>query len=181
MAGALDDVRVLDASGPIGHYAGRLLADLGADVIKVEPPGGDPARGYAPFLPGVDAPENGLQFLLLNANKRGVSVDLDRSGGRDLFLRLAGSADVLIDSLSPERRAALGVTDAALAAANPTLIHASVTGWGLSGPHAEWAYADIVGCAMSGVMNLAGFPTGRRNSFPTSKVTPAHRSTPPRA
>ncbi len=166
MAGALDDVRVLDASGPIGHYAGRLLADLGADVIKVEPPGGDLARGYAPFLPGVDAPENSLQFLLLNANKRGVTVDLDRSGGRDLFLRLVGSADVLIDSLSPERRTALGVADAALAAANPTLIHASVTGWGLSGPHAEWAYADIVGCAMSGVMNLAGFPDGPPEQLP---------------
>ena len=166
MAGTLDDVRVLDASGPIGHYAGRLLADLGADVIKIEPPGGDPARGYAPFLPGVDAPENGLQFLLLNANKRGVTVDLDRSGGRDLFLRLAGSADVLIDSPSTEWRAAPSVTDAALAAANPTLIHASVTGWGLSGPHAEWAYADIVGCAMSGVMNLAGFPDGPPEQLP---------------
>ena len=71
------------------------------------------------MLPGVDAPENALQFLLLNANKRGVTLDLDRSGARDLFLRLVGSADVLIDSLSAKRRAALGVTEAATAAAHP--------------------------------------------------------------
>ena len=80
MAAALDDLRVLDLSGPIGHYAGRLLADLGADVIKVEPPGGDAARTYAPYLPDVDAPENGLQFLLLNA-KSAESEEEARGGG----------------------------------------------------------------------------------------------------
>ena len=166
MAGALDDIRVLDATGPIGHYAGRLLADLGADVIKVEPPAGDAARHFAPYLPGVDAPENGLKFVLLNANKRGVTIDTATDEGRALFLRLVATADVLLDSLAPAERARLRLGDDALAGANRSLIHASITGWGLSGPHADWAYADIVACAVSGVMNLAGFVEGPPEQLP---------------
>ena len=160
MAGALDDLRVIDASGPIGHYAGRLLADLGADVIKVEPPEGDPARLYPPFLPDVAPPEDGLEFLLLNANKRGVTIDLTRPEGRDVFLRLLATADVLIESWRPQELRALDLTADVLGEARPDLIRASLTGWGLSGPRSEWAYADIVGLAMSGVMILAGFPNG---------------------
>ena len=160
MPGALDGIRVLDASGPIGHYAGRLLADLGADVIKVEPPAGDPARGWAPFLPDVPAPENGLRFLLLNANKRGVTIDLASADGRDRFLRLLATADVLLDSWEPHESEALGLSEPVLLATKPDLIRTSVTGWGLSGPRADWAYADIVAQAMSGVMVLAGFPDG---------------------
>ena len=151
---------MIDASGLIGHYAGRLLADLGADVIKVEPPGGDPARSYPPFLPGVPAPENGLQFLLLNANKRGVVLDLTASRDRGHFLRLLDGADVLLESWRPQEARALGLTPEVFEAGRPALVHASITGWGLSGPRAEWAYADIVGLAMSGVMTLAGFPDG---------------------
>ena len=166
MAGALDDLRVIDASGPIGHYAGRLLADLGADVIKLEPPGGDPARAYAPYLPDVEAPENGLQFLLLNANKRGVTLDLEQDEGRELFLQLLGSADVLLESWRPQEARALGLGEDVLSAARPDLVHTSITGWGLSGPRAQWAYADIVGVAMSGVMTLAGFAEGPPEQLP---------------
>ena len=166
MTGPLADVRVLDASGAIGHYAGRLLADLGADVIKVEPPGGDPARLYAPLLPDVEAPESGLQYLLLNANKRGVALDLEHDRGRDALLRLVAGADVLLESWRPEEARSLRLTDAELRAANPSLIHTSITGFGLTGPHAEWAYADIIGVATSGVMNLAGFPEGPPESLP---------------
>ncbi len=164
--GALDDLRILDVSGPIGHYAGRLLADLGADVIKVEPRSGDAARSYGPFLPDVDAPEDGLQFLLLNANKRGVTIDVASERGRDLFLRLVASADVVIDSWRPQEAAALRLTHDDLVSAKPDVIHASVTGWGLTGPRAEWAYADIVALAMSGVMALAGLPDGPPERLP---------------
>lgn len=160
MAGSLSDLRIVETCGPIGHYAGRLLADLGADVIKVEPPQGDPARWYAPFLPGVQAPENGLQFILLNANKRSVTLDLERADERALFLRLIASADVLLDSWQPHESARLGLTEEALREAKPDLVRTSITGWGLSGPHADWAYADIVAQAASGVMTLAGFPDG---------------------
>lgn len=157
---ALGDLRVLDLTGPIGHYAGRLLADLGADVIKVEPPGGDPARRWAPSLPGVAEPEASVAFVLLNANKRGAALDLADTRGREAFLRLLSTVDVLLESWAPSEAAHLGLTEAVLRDACPGLIHASVTGWGLTGPHAEWAYADLVANAMSGVMTLAGFADG---------------------
>ncbi len=166
MPGALDDIRVIDATGPIGHYAGYLLADLGADVVKLEPPEGDPARCWAPLLPDTPDPEAGLQFILLNANKRGATLDLRRDDGREAFLRLLRSADVLLESWSPQEAEALGLTPDVIEAANPALVHASVTGWGLDGPYAGWAYADIVACAMSGVMNLAGFPDGPPEKLP---------------
>ena len=166
MAMALEGVRIIDASGPIGHYAGRLLADLGADVIKVEPPGGDPARQWAPFLPEVEAPESALQFLLLNANKRGVTLDLTTPRGRELYLELVKTADVVMDSFSPAEAARLKLATDDLTAVKPQIIHTSVTGWGLTGPRANWAYSDIVGCAMSGVMTLAGLSDGPPEQLP---------------
>lgn len=166
MPGALDDLRVIDATGPVGHYAGRLLADLGADVIKVEPLDGDPARLWPPFLPDTPAPEGGLLFLLLNANKRGVRLDLTEQRGREAFLRLVATADILIESWSPGEAESLHLTDQVLREVRPDLIHGSVTGWGLDGPSAGLAYADIVTCAMSGVMQLAGFPDGPPEQLP---------------
>ena len=163
---ALSDIRVLDLSRPIGHYAGRLLADLGADVIKIEPLEGDPARSWTPSLPGVPAIEASVLFVLLNANKRGVTLDLSRQDGRATFLRLLASADVLLESWTPSEAARLGLTDEVLGAARPDLIHASITGWGSTGPYAEWAYADIVANAMSGVMTLAGFVDGPPEQLP---------------
>jgi benzylsuccinate CoA-transferase BbsE subunit len=167
---ALDDIRVLDVTGPIGHYAGRLLADLGADVIKVEPRGGDPARGYAPFLEGLtaglDEREASVQFLLLNANKRGIELDLERSEDRHAFGRLVATADVLLESWSPSERTALGYEADAFDDARPDLVRASVTGWGLTGPYADWAYANIVAEAMSGLMNLSGFVDGPPTQLP---------------
>ena len=166
MAMALEGVRVLDATGPIGHYAGRMLADLGADVIKVEPPGGDPARRWAPLLPDVDEPESGLQFLLLNANKRGVTLDVTQPRGRELYLDLAKTADVVIDSLQAAEAAELRLTTDDLVGVKSDLIHTSITGWGLTGPRANWVYADIVGCAVSGTMQLAGIPEGPPEQLP---------------
>ena len=170
MTGPLDDIRVLDASGPIGHYAGRLLADLGADVIKVEPAAGDPARGYGPFFDDLaddlDERERSVQFLLLNANKRSVRLDLEQPEDREAFRRLVATADVLMESWSAAERTALGFEGDAFEDVRPDLVRASVTGWGLSGPYAEWAYADIVGEAMTGVMNLSGFIEGPPTQLP---------------
>lgn len=164
--GVLSDLRVLDLTGPIGHYAGRLLADLGAGVIKVEPIDGDSARCWAPALPGVPAPEASVAFVLLNADKRGLTLDIEDSRGRAAFLRLVASADVLLESWTPAEAARLRLTDEVLREARPDLIHASITGWGTSGPYAEWAYADIVANAMSGVMTLAGFVDGPPEQLP---------------
>ena len=162
----LGDIRVLDASDAIGHYAGYLLADLGADVIKVEPPEGDPTRRWAPLLPDAPDGEAGLQFLLLNANKRSVVLDLEDDAGRDAFRRLVAGADVLLESWSPSESARLGLTPEVLRALNPGLIHASVTPWGLSGPKAGAPSADLVAVAQAGLMHLNGLPDGPPRTLP---------------
>ena len=169
MPGALDSVRILELAGPIGHYAGRLLADLGADVIKVELPEGDAARSFFPRIPNVPEPESSFDFVLLNANKRGAVIDYRTPSGRDALLELVKTADVVMDSLSADEARALQLTHDDLVAAKPDVIHTSVTGWGLTGPYAGWAYSDIVGCAMSGVMALAGFPDGPPEQLPDSQ------------
>ncbi|MCC6238267.1 MAG: CoA transferase [Dehalococcoidia bacterium] len=169
MPAPLEGVRVIEACGPIGHYAGRLLADLGADVVKVEPPSGDPGRGHPPFLDGAPHLEGSLPFLLLNANKRGVTLDLETEAGRGRFLELIAGADVLIDDWQPHDLARLGLDGGRIEEAAPTLIRCSITGWGLSGPRADWASADIVGVAMSGVMRLAGFPGGPPEQLPDAQ------------
>ncbi len=164
--GPLHDVHVLDLTGPIGHYAGRLLADLGADVIKVERPEGDPARRWAPRLPGLPAEEASVMFVLLNANKRGITLDLEQSAGQRALRSLVATADVVLDSWSPSEARRLALAHEDLRRLRPDIVHASITGWGLDGPYAEWAYADIVANAMSGVMALAGFADGPPEQLP---------------
>lgn len=164
--GPLADLRVLDLTGPIGHYAGRLLADLGADVIKVEAPEGDLARGWAPTLPGLPAHEASVLFVLLNANKRGITLDLDHSAGQRALRALVREADVVLDSWSPAEARLRSLTYEDLRAIRPDVVHASITGWGLDGPYADWVYADLVANAMSGVMSLAGFADGPPEQLP---------------
>ena len=122
MTGPLDGIRVIEACGPIGHYAGRLLADLGADVIKVEPPEGDPARQHPPLLDGVPALEGSLPFLLLNANKRSVRLDLGSAEDRQHFLSLVAGADVLIDDWRPSEQSALRLDDQVLGNTRPFVL-----------------------------------------------------------
>ena len=170
MPGPLDDVRVVEACGLIGHYAGCLLANLGADVVKVEPPEGDVGRSQPPFLPGVPAIESSLPFLLHNANKRGVSLDLATAEGQRAFLELLAGADVLLESWTEREQRALGIGDGEIEAPAPALVRTSITGWGRSGPRACWASADIVACAMSGVMRLVGFPEGPPEQLPEQQA-----------
>ena len=92
----LDGFRALDLTGPEGQLCGRILGDLGADVIKVEPPGGDPARRVAPFLGGVPGPDRSLYWHAYNFNKRGVTLDITSRDGRALLRRLADSADLIM-------------------------------------------------------------------------------------
>ena len=100
-AQALDDLRVLELQGPLAQYCGKLLADLGADVIKVEPPGGDPARRIGPFHDGVAHRERSLQFFYFNTNKRSIALDLECDAGRVAFRKLARTADVILESFDP--------------------------------------------------------------------------------
>ncbi|MBM3946641.1 MAG: hypothetical protein FJ315_04480, partial [SAR202 cluster bacterium] len=122
----LPPYRVLDLTLEEGHLCGRMLADLGADVLKVEPPGGDQARKRGPFYQGVDHPERSFHFWFYNLNKRGVTLDLTRPEGRDLLRRLIRSADVLVESYPPGFLDSLGLGNGAFRDLNPKLVHTSI-------------------------------------------------------
>jgi crotonobetainyl-CoA:carnitine CoA-transferase CaiB-like acyl-CoA transferase len=161
---ALSDIRVLDLAGEIGQYATKLLADLGADVIKIEPPGGDPVRAMPPHYN--KHPDLSLYWLNLNTSKRSITLDVDTEQGRGLFERLVKTADVVIESFEPGYMESLGFGYEALAAMKPGIILTSITGFGQAGPHAHYKAPDIVGVAMGGIMWLAGEPADPPNVPP---------------
>ena len=160
---ALDGVRILDLTTEMGWYCGKLLADLGADVIKVEPVGGDPARGRAPFWQGQPGRETSLRFWYFNANKRSATVDLGQFDGRWLLGELVKTAAIVIESWTAAERAELaehGVDPDAYMESQPALVWVSITGFGLDGPKAGWEVTDIVAQAAAGIATLAGYPDG---------------------
>ncbi|MCD6675008.1 MAG: CoA transferase [Burkholderiaceae bacterium] len=160
-APALQGVRVLDLSRVLaGPWASQLLADLGADVVKVERPGaGDDTRAWGPpWLKdeaGRDTAESAY-FLCTNRNKRSVTIDLAAPEGRELVRRLAGSADVLIENFKLGGLAQYGLDYASLAPANPRLVYCSITGFGQDGPYAARAGYDFLIQGMGGLMSITG-------------------------
>lgn len=158
MRGSLHGLRVLDLTGEPGFLTGMLLAEMGADVVKVEPPAGDPARRRGPFWGGVDDPERSLLWLAMNGSKRGITLDVAQAAGRDLFLRLAERADVVLETEAPGRMAARGLGWDVLHARNPRLVLASLTPWGQTGPYAAWQGSDLTVIAMSGNLHCTGDP-----------------------
>ena len=155
----LAGVRVLDISQVMaGPYACMLLADLGADVIKIEPPGGgDQTRGAMGFkMKGADS----LGFLNMNRNKRSVALNLKADAGRDLLLRMVKDADILLENYRPGAMKRLGLGYDVVAAINPKLIYTSISGFGQSGPWADRPGFDLMAQAMSGVMSVTGYPGG---------------------
>ncbi|MFB3052322.1 MAG: CaiB/BaiF CoA transferase family protein, partial [Dehalococcoidia bacterium] len=163
---ALDDVRVLDLAGERGQYGTKLLADLGADVIKIEPPEGDPVRDLPPFYHDEPGPEKSLYWLNLNTNKRSVTLSIADGEGRKLFEKLVATADVVVESFEPGYLDGLGLGYEGLTKIKPEIILTSVTGFGQTGPHAHYKAPDIVGVAMSGIMWLAGDPQDPPNVPP---------------
>lgn len=155
-ASALDGVKVLDLTDDRGLYAGKLLADLGADVVKIEKPEGSKARRLGPFKDDVPGLENSLYFVNFNTNKRGVTLNLDSPAGRDIFKRLAGRVDVIIEDFEPGTMQSLGLGYPVLRELNQGLIMASVTGFGQTGPYSHYKAPDIVSFAMGGLMNISG-------------------------
>jgi benzylsuccinate CoA-transferase BbsE subunit len=152
----LDGIRVLDLTGEPGFFAGRLLGDLGADVVKIEPPAGDPARRRPPFWGDGADPERSILWLALNVSKRGLTLDLDRPRGRELFLALAANADVLLETEPPGGMAARGIGWSELHARNPRLVHCAITPFGQTGPRAAWRGSDLAACATSGNLWATG-------------------------
>jgi crotonobetainyl-CoA:carnitine CoA-transferase CaiB-like acyl-CoA transferase len=155
--GPLDGMVVVDITqGAAGPFCTKLLAELGAEVIKVEPPDGDSARREGPFPPAGAHPEASAAFLFRNTGKRGVVADLATAEGRATLSRLVAGADVLVSDLSPGAERRLGLDLAALAAAHPALVLTHVTCYGRTGPYAEAPPAEIVVQALSGFLDLMG-------------------------
>jgi len=154
----LAHLRVVDLTDLRGALAGRILADLGADVVKVEPPGGDPGRLRPPFAGGVVAPDRSLPFLFRNANKRGAVIDLHETAGWRRFLELCERADILVENLGPteERRHRLSPVE--VRARHPHLVHVAIADFGLSGPRAAWRLEPLPAFAASGALYASGFP-----------------------
>jgi crotonobetainyl-CoA:carnitine CoA-transferase CaiB-like acyl-CoA transferase len=153
----LAGVKVLDISQVMaGPYACMLLADLGADVIKIEPPGsGDQTRGAMGFkMKGADS----LGFLNMNRNKRSVALNLKSKAGRELLLRMAADADILLENYRPGAMTRLGLGYEVLQARNPRLVYTSISGFGQSGPWSDRPGFDLMAQAMSGVMSVTGYP-----------------------
>lgn len=154
--GALQGRRVLEIADASGAYCGKLLADMGADVVKLEPPGGDPARAIPPFVDDAPGPDQGLFFLYMNTSKRGITLDWSQPAGRVLLRRLALRADVVIETLAPGRIEELGIGHASLSAERPRIVVTSISGFGQTGPHRDWASTDLVAGAMGGAMTVTG-------------------------
>src|SRR6185312_3781900 len=131
--GPLTGYRVLDVAGPLGLHCTKLLADMGADVIKIEPPSGEASRRIPPFKDDIPHPETSLYFLHFNTNKRSITLDLESADGRAIFLELVRKADVVIESYAPDESDRLGLSYAELSAVNPRLVVASITAFGRTG------------------------------------------------
>jgi len=152
----LDDVRVLDLAEDRGQYAGKFLADLGADVIKIEAPLGSKARKTGPFKDDLPGLENSLYFIYYNTNKRGITLNLNTTVGRDLFKQLIKRADVLIEDSDAGTMESMNLGYPALCEINQYLIMASITGFGQNGPYRDYQAPDIVSFAAGGLMYISG-------------------------
>ncbi len=157
-APALEGIRILDATGLFGAYASRLLADLGADVIRVVPPAGDPLDSVDPFLSGGEGPPVSATAYFCNLGKRIVTLDIERREGREVFDALLARSDILIESWTNKSAARLSLRPEDLSAAFPQLVHVSVSPFGRTGPRADDAADDLVTMAAGGLLSLGGYP-----------------------
>lgn len=150
--------RVLDLTDEKGLLGGRILGDLGADVIKVEPPGGTPARNIGPFYHDIPHPEKSLYWFAYNANKRGITLNIETSDGREIFKKLLTKVDIVIESFKLGYLAGLGLDYDDLAQDYPRLVMVSITPFGQTGPYKDYEASDIVAAAMGGNMYVTGDP-----------------------
>ncbi len=159
MEGPLDGVRVLDLSEYIaGPYCSRILAGFGADVVKVERPGGDPIRRWGPFAGDEPNIEAGALHLYLNQGKRSVTLDLETEDGRSVLRELVATADILVESGRPGALHAIGLAYEDVREVNPALVYASITPFGQTGPYSQFNAWEITFYALSGQMHITGEP-----------------------
>jgi crotonobetainyl-CoA:carnitine CoA-transferase CaiB-like acyl-CoA transferase len=154
----LKGYRALDLTGLSGQLCGRMLCDLGMEVIKIEPPGGDPVRALPPFIESADGKRLSTTFAHLNAGKASKVLDLDKESGRQAFRKLAETADVVLESFQPGELDSKGLGYKDLAVINPGIVMASITGFGQTGPKKNLACNDLVALAQSGFLYISGDP-----------------------
>lgn len=154
----LENCRVLDMSNELGFLCGKIFGDLGADVIKIEKPGGDPSRNLGTYYKDQPDPEKNLYWFAYNHNKRGITLDIEKKTGADIFKKLIKTADIIIETFPPGFLESLGLDYEALAKINPGLIMVSITPFGQTGPYKNYKGADLVLTAMSGFLSLVGDP-----------------------
>ncbi len=150
--------RVLDLTDEKGFICGKVLADLGADVIKIERPGGDPARRIGPFYHDIAHPEKSLYWFAFNSNKRGITLDIERMDGQEIFKKLVKTADIVIESFMPGYMDRIGLGYTILKEVNPMIVMTSISHFGQKGPYKEYKASEIVLWALSGMMYMIGDP-----------------------
>ncbi len=155
---ALTGLRILDLADEKASFCSKLLADMGAGVIKVERPGGDTSRQIGPFWGGTASPEKSLSFWYNNTGKLGITLNLESTEGQRIFRTLAQRTDVVVETFPPGYLDKLGLGYETLSEVNPGLIMASVTGFGQNGPYKEYQSCDIVASALGGQMYVCGAP-----------------------
>ncbi len=155
--GPLTGLRILELSDEKGQFCGKLFGDLGADVIKIEPPDGERNRHVGPFLDDIPHPERSLSFWYYNTSKRGITLNLETSDGRALFRRLAATADVILETFRPGYLASLRLDFDSLRADNPGLILCSLTPFGQTGPWRDYLSSDLLHMAAGGEMASCGY------------------------
>ena len=148
--------RVLDLTDEKGLLCGKILGDLGADVIMIEHPEGNPARRLGPFYHDIPDPNMSLYWFALNTNKRGITLDIEQADGRELFERLVTSADFVVTTCAPGYMDSLGLGYEALSQLNPEIIITSITPYGASGPYRDYKESDLVLMSLGGLTYISG-------------------------
>jgi crotonobetainyl-CoA:carnitine CoA-transferase CaiB-like acyl-CoA transferase len=156
----MNGTRALDLTDEKGFLCGKILADLGVEVIKIEKPGGDPARKIGPFWSDIADPEKSLYWFAYNSNKKGITLDIESADGQTIFSELVKTSDFVIESFEPGYLDYLGLGYETLSSLKNGLILVSVTPFGQTGPYSEYKYSDIAVMAMTGTMYQTGESDG---------------------
>jgi len=159
--GLLSGYRVLDLTDEKGLICGKILSDRGADVIKIERPGGDPARNIGPFYKDIPDPQKSLSWFFTNLNKRGITLNIETADGREILKRLVKTAHFVIESFEPGYMEGLGLGYCDLEKINPGIVMTPITPFGQTGPHAHYQATDIVLWSMGGMQYMCACPINR--------------------
>jgi len=170
--GPLHGLRVLELADEKGAYCGKLLAANGADVVKIEPPWGDPSRRYGPFVHGTPHPEQSLHFWHYNANKRGVTLDVRTPEGGDLLRQLVARVDMVVDATPIDLLPRYHLHYEVLSRINPRLLMASITPFGQSGPYGDCKTSDLIHLALGGQMAICGYDPDASGQYDTPPIAP---------